>query len=118
MRISLIALALAAIVGAGAFGTGRALATTAHQTAPKTLQIGMRDPGCHWFVRNGNYSKKAAVNGRVRLMNMDEATLKVASRSGVKHIAVGKSLVVSHGHYVIMMVGQASDDNYLTLTVR
>lgn len=118
MKISLIALALAAIVCAGAFGTGRAFATTAHQAAPKTLKIGMRDPGCHWFVRNGHYSKQAAVNGRVRLMNMDEATLKVASRSGLKHIAVGKSLVIGHGHYVIMMVGQASDDNYLTLTVR
>ena len=33
-------------------------------------------------------------------------------------IAMGKSLVVGHGRYVIMMVGQAPDDNYLKLTVR
>jgi len=26
--------------------------------------------------------------------------------------------VVGRGHYVIMMVGQAADDNYLRLTVR
>jgi hypothetical protein len=55
---------------------------------------------------------------RVRLVNLDEDALKVASRHGVRHVAVGKSLVVGHGHYVIMMVGQAADDNYLKLTVR
>jgi hypothetical protein len=36
----------------------------------------------------------------------------------MRHVAVGKSLVVGHGNYVIMMVGQAPDDNYLKLTVR
>jgi hypothetical protein len=36
----------------------------------------------------------------------------------MRHVAVGKSIVVGHGTYVIMMVGQASDDNYLTLHVR
>jgi hypothetical protein len=36
----------------------------------------------------------------------------------MRHIAVGKSIVVGRGKYVIMMVGQASDDNYLKLTVR
>jgi hypothetical protein len=118
MKISLISVAIAAIVCAGAFGTGKALATTTHQTAPRTLKIAMHDPGCHWFMRNGHFTKKATVSGRVRLMNMDEATLKVASRSGMRHIAVGKALVVGQGHYVIMMVGQAPDDNYLTLNVR
>jgi hypothetical protein len=52
-----------------------------------------------------------------RLVNLDEATLKVASRRGLQHIRVGKSLVVGHGGYVITMVGQAPDDNYLRLTV-
>lgn len=118
MKISLISLAVAAIVCAGAFGAGQARATATHQAAPKTLKIAMHDPGCHWFMRNGHFTKKAAASGRVRLLNMDEATLKVASRSGVRHIAVGRSLVVGHGHYVIMMVGQAPDDNYLTLNVR
>ena len=118
MKISLISLAVAAIVCAGAFGAGQARATATHQAAPKTLKIAMHDPGCHWFMRNGHFTKKATTSGPVRLLNMDEATLKVASRSGVRHIAVGRSLVVGHGHYVIMMVGQAPDDNYLTLNVR
>lgn len=118
MKISLISLAVAATVCAGAFGVAQARATTTHHTAPKTLKIAMHDPGCHWFMRGGSFTKQATVDGRVRLLNMDEATLKVASRSGMKHIAVGKSLVVGHGHYVIMMVGQAPDDNYLKLTVR
>jgi hypothetical protein len=118
MKISLISLAVAATVCAGSFGVGQAFATTTHQGAPKTLKIAMHDPGCHWFLRGGHFTKSATVSGRIRLLNMDMAALKVASRSGVRHIAVGKSLVVSHGHYVIMMVGQARDDNYLTLTVR
>ena len=118
MRISLISLAVAAIVCAGAFGAGQALATTTHHSATKTLKIAMRDPGCHWFLRNGHFTTKTTVSGHVRLLNADEAALKVASRSGMKHIAVGKSIVVGHGRYVIMMVGQAPDDNYLSLTVR
>jgi hypothetical protein len=118
MRISLISLAVAAMVCAGAFGAGQAFATTTHHSATKTLKIAMHDPGCHWFMRNGHFTKKATVSGQVRLLNMDEAALKVASRSGMRHIAVGKSVVVGHGHYVIMMVGQAPDDNYLSLTVR
>jgi hypothetical protein len=36
----------------------------------------------------------------------------------MQRIALGKSLVVGHGSYVIMMAGQATDDNYLRLTVR
>ena len=78
----------------------------------------MHDPGCHWFMRSGKFSKTAAVKGRVRLVNHDEAALKLTSRHGSKKIPVGKSLVVGHGKYVIMMVGQANDDNYLKLTVR
>jgi len=118
MKVSLISIAVAAIVCAGAFGAAQARATTTHHAAPKTLKIAMHDPGCHWFLRNGHFTKKATVSGRVRVLNMDMAALKVASRSGERRIAVGKSLVVGHGHYVIMMVGQAPDDNFLTLNVR
>jgi hypothetical protein len=119
MKISLISLALAATICAGAFGTGQALATsTQHATTPKTLKIVMHDPGCHWFMRGGKFTKTATVKGRVRLVNVDEAALKVASRQGMRHIPMGKSLVVGRGSYVIMMVGQAPDDNYLKLTVR
>ncbi len=46
------------------------------------------------------------------------AALKVASRHGMRHIPMGRSIVVGRGNYVIMMVGQAADDNYLRLTVR
>jgi hypothetical protein len=117
MKISLLALAAAAAICAGAFGTGRALATTSHH-ATKTVKIVMHDPGCHWFLKHGKYATTDTVKAnRVRLVDLDEAALKVASRHGMRHIAVGKSLVVGHGSYVIMMVGQAPDDNYLKLTV-
>ncbi len=118
MKISLLALAVAAVIGAGVFGTGRALATNSHRTATKTVQIVMHDPGCHWFMVHGKYASQDAVRtNQVRLVNKDEAALKVASRHGMKHIPVGKSIVVGRGNYVIMMVGQGSDDNYLKLTV-
>jgi hypothetical protein len=118
MKISLISLAAVAAILAGVFGTGQALATTKHQSRPKTLQIVMRDPGCHWFKVAGKYTTKATVTGRVQLHNFDEAALKLVSRHSIHRIAVGKTLVVGHGSYVIMMVGQAPDDNYLKLTVR
>ena len=118
MKISVLALAVAAAIGAGVFGTGRALATTSHHATTKTVKIVMHDPGCHWFMVHGKYATKDTVKAKqVRLVNQDEAALKVASRHGMKHIAVGKSIVVGRGNYVIMMVGQASDDNYLKLTV-
>jgi hypothetical protein len=118
MKISALSLAVAATICAVALGAGQALATTTHRAAPKTLKIVMRDPGCHWFKVHGKFRTKATVKaGRVRLVDLDEATLKVASRHGLRRIPVGKSIVVGHGNYVIMMVGQAPDDNYLKLTV-
>jgi hypothetical protein len=118
MKISLLVLTIAAALCATALGAGRALATTSHQAAPKTLNIVMHDPGCHWFKIGGKYTTKATANGRVRLVDLDEAALKVASRHAMRPIPMGKSIVVGHGTYVIMMVGQAADDNYLKLTVR
>jgi len=107
--------ALAAI----AFGTSQALAATRHHAAArKTLVVAMRDPGCHWFLIHGKYLTTASVKGPVRVMNQDEATLKVASRHAMRRIHVGKGLVLKHGKYVVMMAGQAVDDNYLKLTVR
>lgn len=122
MKISLLALAgaaaiCAAVVGA-VFGTGQALATTSHHSAAKTVKIVMHDPGCHWFMVHGKYAKTDSVKAnRVKLVDQDEAALKVASRNGMRHIPLGKSIVVGRGNYVIMMVGQAPDDNYLKLTV-
>jgi len=119
MKVSLLTLAAAAAICAGVFCTGSALATTSHHAATKTVKIVMHDPGCHWFMVHGNYVKTDTVKAnRVKLIDQDEAALKVASRQGMKRIAVGKSIVVGHGNYVIMMVGQAPDDNYLKLTVR
>lgn len=118
MKTSLLFLATAAAVLAGLVGTGTAFATTSHHTATKTLKIMMHDPGCHWFQVGGKLTKSATVKGSVRLVNLDEATLKVTSRHGMQRISVGKSIVVGRGSYVIMMVGQAPDDNYLKLSVR
>jgi hypothetical protein len=118
MKFATLSLAVAAAVCAGAFGVGQALATTTQQAAPKTLQIVMRDPGCHWFKIAGKLTTSATVKGRVRLVDLDKAALKVASRYGMRHIPMGRSIVVGRGNYVIMMVGQATDDNYLTLHVR
>jgi hypothetical protein len=102
-----------------AIGASQALAATHHHAhATKTLVVAMHDPGCHWFLIHGKYKLSAVEPGAVRVENRDEATLKVASRSGMQRIPVGESLVLQRGHYVVMMVGQAVDDNYLKLTVR
>jgi hypothetical protein len=119
MKISLISIALTAAICAGLFGTGRALATTSQNATTKTVTVFMRDPGCHWFKVHGKYTTTDTVKAnRVRLVDLDEAGLKIASRHGTRHVAVGKAIVLGHGNYVIMMVGQAPDDNYLKLTVR
>jgi hypothetical protein len=110
-------LALSLLV-ALALGTGQALAAGSHHASVKTLTVVMRDPGCHWFSVHGKIAKTASVAGPIRLKNFDEATLKVASRTGMRYIRVGKSIVVRRGNYVVMMVGQAPDDNYLNLRVR
>ena len=119
MKIS-ISIAVLATLVTGAFSVQQALATTTHQAAaPKTLKIYMHDPGCHWFKVQGKFTKTATVKaGHVRLVDLDEAALRVASRHGLRHVPVSKSIVVGRGNYVIMMVGQAPDDNYLKLTVR
>ena len=97
----------------------RSAAMPMHRAAPmQTVRVVMHDPGCHWFSVHGHGTKTAKVAGPIRLKNLDEAKLKVASRSGARFISVGKSIVVRHGNYVVMMVGQAPDDNFLKLTVR
>ena len=42
--------------------------------------VGMHDPGCHWFLKNGAYTKTDAVHGAVKLVNVDEKTLIIAPR--------------------------------------
>jgi hypothetical protein len=111
-------IAIISVLAAIAVGTGQALAANHHHAGTKTLVVGMHDPGCHWFVSHGKFTKTASLKGPVRLVNHDEAALKVASRTGTRHIKVGKSLIVRRGSYVVMMVNQAADDNYLKLTVK
>ena len=122
MKISLVALTVFAVVAAsaaGALASGRALATTSHHaTTTKTVKVVMHDPGCHSFAVSGKFRTKDTVHAnRVRIVNLDEAALKVATLQGMRHIPLGKSIAVGHGVYKITMVGQASDDNHLRLTV-
>lgn len=114
MKLFLIS-ALAALALAGGQA---ALAAPSHHSATHTLTVAMRDPGCHWFLIHGKYLTKASVSGPVRLRNMDEAALKIVSHSKLQHVKVGHTLTLTRGSYVVMMVGQATDDNYLKLTVR
>jgi len=104
-------------IAAAAVTAGQAFATT-HAKAPSTLRVVMRDPGCHWFSVGGKFTLTATVAGSVKLVNYDEAAIKVAGPGVAKRIPVGKQLLVGRGHYVITMVGQAPDDNHLRLTVR
>ena len=58
------------------------------------------------------------VNGSgVKLLNLDEASLKVAGVSGTKLDRVGGTLRLQRGNYRITMVGQKPDDNTLSLVV-
>ena len=112
-------LATIPVIAALALGAGQALAAGSHhQATPKTLKVVMADPGCHWFLVHGKNVKTASMAGPVRLQNRDEATLKVASKTKMRYDRVGKSILLARGNYVVMMVGQAADDNYLKLTVR
>ena len=87
--------------------------------AKKPLVVAMRDPGCHWFFVGGKYTKTAVARGPVTLLNLDEAALKVKGAGGTRIDKVGARLTVSaKGTYRITMVGQAPDDNTLTLRVR
>jgi hypothetical protein len=114
MKISALA-----VIGAAALsiGTGAALGTPTHTAVVKTLTVVMRDPGCHWFSVGPRFTTTATVVRRVRVLNLDEGTLKVVSRHVRQRIPVGKSIVLGHGRYEITMVGQAPDDNHLELTV-
>ena len=106
------------VFAALAFGGGQALAARSqHHAAPRTLKVVMHDPGCHWFLIHGKYARTATVAGPIRLEDLDEGALKVASRAGLRIVQVGKSIVLQRGDYVVMMVGQAIDDNYLKLTI-
>ncbi len=94
--------------------------------APQTVTVAMHDPGCHWFLTGTvtktattrTYSKSLIVKGPIRLLNIDEAALKVVGPHGLKLARVGKLLPLGAGVYHITMVGQAPDDNHLLLRVK
>src|SRR5262249_56841989 len=92
--------------------------------APSSLVVAMRDPGCHWFYLGGGpnqrkYTKTVVRSGPVRLVNLDEAALKIKGPGGTKIDRVGAKLTLrAKGLYKITMVGQAPDDNHLKLTIK
>jgi hypothetical protein len=87
------------------------------------LVIAMHDPGCHWFYLGGGPNHRKYVTtvtrtGPVTLLNLDEAALKIKGPGGTKIERVGAKLTLrAKGTYRITMVGQAPDDNNLTLKV-
>jgi hypothetical protein len=88
------------------------------RSAPiSNLNVVMKDPGCHWFQTDAGLKTSTSVTGPVNLVNMDEAALKIVGPSGTVIDHVGKSVRLGAGKYAITMVGQASDDNHLKLTV-
>jgi hypothetical protein len=97
-----------------------ALALAAPAAASRApLVVAMKDPGCHWFSVGGKYTKSAVRSGPVTLLNHDEAALKIKGPGGTKIDRVGARLTLrAKGTYRITMVGQAPDDNTLTLKVK
>jgi hypothetical protein len=101
------------------------LAAPAPASAAATkLIVAMRDPGCHWFYVGGGpshrkFAKTVVRRGPVALINLDEAALKIKGPGGTRTERVGAKLTLrAKGVYRITMVGQAPDDNHLTLTVK
>ena len=111
-------LTLAVALAAGSLlAAGQATAARPHAAlAPVTIV--MHDPGCHWFSVNGKFTTHLTVKGPASLSNLDEATLDVIGPSGLRKAAVGRKITLPRGGYRIVMVGQARDDNVLTLLVR
>ena len=119
MRVTLALGITLLSIAAAAFASGQAIATAGtHANAASTLTVVMRDPGCHWFAVGGKFTTKTTAAGPVKVTNLDEAALRVTGSGVTKRILVGKSLLLTHGRYVITMVGQAPDDNHLKLTVK
>ena len=110
-------LILVLVVIAVGLVAGQALGAR-HASAPTKVTVAMHDPGCHWFLVGGKYTKSLSVKGPVSLVNLDEAALKIAGVSGMKLDAVGKKVALVRGAYRITMVGQAPDDNTLMLIVK
>jgi|SRR5579872_106245 len=116
MKLTLtFALALAA---GSLLAAGQASAAKT-RTAATPVTVVMHDPGCHWFSVNGAMKRSLTVKGPVALSNFDMAALEiVGGRSGMIKAGVGHKVTLTRGTYRIVMVGQARDDNVLTLWVK
>ena len=96
-----------------------ALIVAAPASAAKVVPIVMRDPGCHWFMVGGKFATKYVSHGSVSIVNQDEATLKFVGPGGTRLDKVGATIALrAKGTYHITMIGQAKDDNHLTLVVK
>jgi hypothetical protein len=82
------------------------------------LVVAMKDPGCHWFQVGTKYKLSVTRHGPVTLVNHDEAALKIKGPGGAKIDKIGGKVTLrAKGTYHITMVGQAPDDNHLTLKI-
>jgi hypothetical protein len=113
-----LTLAVALAAGSLVLAAGPASAAKT-RTAPTPVTVVMHDPGCHWFSVNGAFKRTLTVKGPISLANYDMATLDiVGGRSGMVKAGVGDRVTLRHGTYRIVMVGQAKDDNVLSLFVK
>ena len=113
-RIAVLYLAIALL----AVGAGQAFARSTHAATATKVTVVMHDPGCHWFSVGGALKTTLAVKGSAKLLNVDEAALKVVGAGATRRVATGKTVLLRKGTYAITMVGQARDDNHLKLVVR
>jgi len=78
-----------------------AAVTAPARTAPATVKVVMRDPGCHWFAVGAHFKTKLAVTGTAKLSNLDEATLKIKRAGSLRWILIrfgqGRSRICSTG---------------------
>ena len=88
-------------------------------SASKVVPIVMRDPGCHWFKVGAKYSVTYVSHGPIAVQNLDMAALKFVGPKGTRMEKIGATMTFkATGTYHITMVGQAKDDNHLTLVVK
>src|SRR5262245_41261042 len=112
------------VIGIAALAVAAPLASSAATSSATKVVVAMHDPGCHWFYVGGGpnhrvYSKTLVRQGPVTLVNLDEASLKIAGPGVTKIERVGAKLTLNaKGVYKITMVGQAPDDNHLKLTIK
>jgi hypothetical protein len=119
-----VVLSLSALIAVGVHWTNTTTVASPsgaamHRMASvKTVNVVMKDPGCHWFQTDAGLKRTLQVNASaVKLVNMDEAALRVAGSARTRLDHVGGMMRLGRGNYTITMVGQKPDDNTLKLAV-